>query len=253
MNKNMNTQIDMMTHLVAGYPTFNASLDLARTLASAGADILEIQIPFSEPVADGPTIVEACHIALKNGFTVGDIFDFCKQTSRFGVPIVVMSYANPIMSIGIDAFCARIAQSGAHGLIVPDLPFDSEEGVELCEATKRYGLSLIQVISPSMNLARLKGALAASSGMIYCTTRRGTTGDKVTFSEDLRKIVKEARKHSGLRIALGFGIASKGDVRSVAKIADIAVVGSAIIRAYNDAAPDRKSETVSRYMAALVH
>ncbi|MDB5259151.1 MAG: Tryptophan synthase alpha chain [Candidatus Taylorbacteria bacterium] len=226
-------QIEIMAHLVAGYPDTGASLRLAETFAASGANILEIQMPFSEPVADGPTIVEACHVALKNGFRSKEIFAFCHKVSKFGVPIVIMSYSNPIMSIGIDSFCRQAVAAGVSGLIVPDLPFDSKEGEELLACSKKYGLNLIQVVSPSMSGDRLKRSIACSQGMIYCTTKRGTTGGQTSISADLKKVIEAIRKQSDIKIALGFGISSRKDVEAVAGLADIAVVGSALLRAFS--------------------
>lgn len=232
-------KIRVMAHLVAGYPNLEDSLRLAETLADSGAAILEIQIPFSEPVADGQTIVEACHIALERGFKTKDIFGFCGkvagyiQSKGLDIPIVVMSYANPILSIGIESFCAELKKVGVSGLIVPDLPFDSKEGEELRVSAEKHGLDLIQVVSVSMSLDRLKKAATLSSGMIYCTTKRGTTGGTVLITEELKEIVSAIRKVSDIDIALGFGISSKEEVEAVGELADVAVIGSAILRKFN--------------------
>ena len=239
-----------MTHLVAGYPTFKDSLTLARVLARH-ASFLEIQIPFSEPVADGPTIVEACHTSLQNGFKVDQIFKFCKTISRQSVPILVMSYANPIYKMGIQTFCRKIKAAGVEGLIVPDLPFDSEEGKALRRHARENGLSLIQVVSPSMGAGRLETAIKISDSMIYCTTKRGTTGGRVSMSEDLIKVVRQIRKLSHLSIALGFRISSKRDHARITKLADVVVFGSAIIREFKSASPSIRLKKVSRFLEQL--
>lgn len=251
MEKIKPIEIKIMAHLVAGYPNTNASFKLAETLASSGADILEIQIPFSEPAADGPTIVEACHVSLKNGFRTKDIFDFCGRVSKLGVPIVIMSYANPIMSIGIERFCRQAGKTGVSGLIVPDLPFDSEEGEKLLACSKKYGMNLIQVVSPSMSEDRLRRSIDCSQGMIYCTTKRGTTGGQTSISADLKKVVRAIRKQSDIKVAIGFGISSREDVEAVARLADIAVVGSALLRAFNQNGQEAVSKVLKNMKPSI--
>lgn len=203
----------LMTHLVAGYPDFQASLKLAQTFIKAGAGILEIQIPFSDPIADGPTIVTACHTALKNGSGYQMALNLCKVLSKqTDVSLAIMTYANIPYQIGFDKFCEAIKKRGVTNLIVPDLPFDSEDSKQLQVICKKQNINLIQVVSPGIEQKRLQEIIKCSRGFIYCTTSRGTTGGKIHASKELYKLLKTIKKYTDLPIAVGFGFSSKADI-----------------------------------------
>ncbi len=224
----------LMTHLVAGYPTIDISLKLAKTFITAGTDILEIQIPFSDPVADGPAIIAACHTALKQGSGYAMALEICREISgQTSVALVVMTYANIPFRIGFDTFCKTIKKYGATGLIVPDLPFDSQDGRALQLACKKHHVDLIQVVSPGIKENRLKQIIACSKGFIYCTTSRGITGRKMHVSKDLVDLLKKIKKHTDLPVAVGFGFSNKKDIIPLKKYADIFVFGSVFVRLLN--------------------
>lgn len=223
----------LMTHLVAGYPDPKTSLKLALTLIKAGADILEVQIPFSDPVADGPAIVAACHTALKSGSGYQMALNLCqtisKQTSK---TLVIMTYANIPFQIGFDRFCKAVKKADVSGLIVPDLPFDSQEGRELQLVCSKNGLNLIQVISPGIKKERLLEVIECATGFIYCTTSKGTTGRKISASKELFALLRTLKKHTKLPVAVGFGFSSGKDIQPLKNEAEIFVVGSAFIKLY---------------------
>jgi tryptophan synthase alpha subunit len=242
-----NSRKFLMAHLVAGFPDKKTALQLAKNLINAGADILEIQIPFSDPIADGVTIVEACHLALKNGSGYKMALQLCNALSKqTKIPLVIMSYANVPYQIGFVKFCKAIKKAGASALIVPDLPFDSEEGQKLFAICVKEKINLIEVVSPGISLQRLQKIISHARGFIYCTTKRGTTGQSGNMSAS-RKIVKSERaapkelfamlaaikKYSNLPVAVGFGIASAADIKFLKNRADIFVVGSAFIKMFS--------------------
>lgn len=223
----------LMTHLVAGYPDFQSSLKLAQTFIKSGAGILEIQIPFSDPIADGPTIATACHIALKNGSGYQMTLDLCKILSKqTNTPLVIMTYANIPYQIGFDKFCKTIKKSGASSLIVPDLPFDSEDGRQLQSVCQKQNINLIQVVSPGIEQKRLYEIIKYSQGFIYCTSSRGTTGGKIHVSKELYVLLKTIKKFTNLSVAIGFGFSNATDILPLKKYADIFVIGSAFIKLF---------------------
>ncbi len=215
----------LMSHMIAGYPSFAASENIARALIEGGSDIIELQIPFSDPMADGPAIVSACEIALKNGASVKKTLALAKKIARFGKPVFLMSYLNPVFQYGIPRFVHVAAQAGVSGLIIPDCPLDSEEGVELLTECINRDLILTPVVSPGVPSSRLKAIIETRSTLVYCTTRRGITGSGSAATE-LPDFVATLRSLFSGKIALGFGIKSTHDITSRKNLADVFVVGS---------------------------
>lgn len=220
-----------MAHMIAGYPTIPESLNVAKALVKGGADIIEVQIPFSDPMADGPTIAVACEDALKKGATVEKALGVLKKVSKFGRPVVVMSYINPIYRYGISKFIATIAKNGASGIIVPDCPFDTQEGWELIASCKASDIALIPVVSPGVPQERLATLAKDGSGFWYCTSRQGITGATSMFSSVLPRFVNLLRNTSDLPVAVGFGVKSRADFRKLSKFADIVIAGSVFVAA----------------------
>ena len=219
-----------MAHMIAGYPTTETSKKIAAALARGAADIIELQIPFSDPMADGPTIVAACDEALRQDMTVARSLAILRAISKHGVPIAVMSYTNPVFHFGIPKFVKAIASAGASALIIPDCPFDTEEGMALLAACKQYGIYLIPVVSPGIPKERLFALSKDSAGFVYCTSRRGTTGTHGAFTNDLFRFVAELKTIFKLPIAVGFGVATRADVRALAPSADIVIAGSVFVK-----------------------
>ncbi len=231
-----------MAHMIAGYPTILESVQVAKALVKGGADIIEVQIPFSDPMADGPTIAVSCEEALKKGATVAKALEVVKKVAKFPapprlrrtsgkIPVVVMTYMNPIYRMGIPKFIETISKAGAMGLIVPDCPFDTHEGWSLLATCKAAGISLIPVVSPGVPKERLKTLAKDATGFWYCTTRQGITGATSVFASALPGFIKTLRSISKLPVAVGFGVKSRKDVKNLSKIADIVIAGSVFVSA----------------------
>lgn len=218
-----------MAHMIAGYPTMKESEKVAGALAKGGADIIELQIPFSDPMADGPTIALACDEALKKGATVAGSLALLKKVSALGKPVAVMSYVNIPFRYGIAKFVQTIRESGASALIVPDCPFDSDEGSALLSACKEHDVFFVPVVSPGVPRERLEALSRDSKGFVYCTSRQGITGATGKFAQDLFDFVKELKEIFKLPIAVGFGVKSREDVAMLAQHADIVIAGSVFV------------------------
>lgn len=238
-----------MAHMIAGFPTMKESLEVAKALVNDGADIIEVQIPFSDPMADGPTIAIASEDALKKGATVEKAIGVVEKVSKLGKPVVVMSYINPVFRYGIEKFVKRIAHVGASGIIVPDCPFDTKEGWELIASCQSAGIALIPVVSPGVPQERLTTLAQSGSGFWYCTTRQGITGATSMFSSVLPRFVNLLRNTSDLPIAVGFGVKTRNDVKKLSKFADIVIAGSVFV----ETARKRKSSLISKIVKELTH
>jgi tryptophan synthase alpha chain len=223
----------LMTHIVMGYPSFDACHDMIDQMVAAGVDLMELQIPFSEPMADGPVILRANQKALENGATVAECMAFAKDmAARYPIPFLFMTYANIPFRFGMEAFAKATADMGLHGAIVPDLPI--EESADYLQAMNQSGISPIQMFSPLTPDDRMAKIAAVSSGFIYCLARKGVTGADTQFSDDLTAYLARCRRASSVPIAVGFGIKDKADMMYLQEKADIAVIGSQTIRVAED-------------------
>ena len=222
-------EILLMTHIVLGYPTFEDSFKIIEAMVKAGVDLMELQIPFSEPIADGPVILHANQKALSSGSTVQKCIDFAQNVANaFDIPFLLMSYYNILFKYGVDRFAGAMSESGLQGAIVPDLP--PEEGEEYLKAMGKYNLAPIFIFSPTTPDERMKYLASFGKGFIYCVARKGVTGVDTDFSKQLGKYLDRCRKVTDLPLALGFGVKEKKDVDFLKGKADIAVVGSQTIR-----------------------
>jgi len=223
------TGIQLMTHVVAGYPSLEVNEELIRLMARCGVKLIEIQIPFTDPLADGPTIMRANQAALDAGVTPDHCFDLCARLSReLDVAFMFMTYANIPFAMGLGNFLDRAAASGASGLILPDLPWDEADG-DYAEEARRHGLHPVMVISPDTPEARLQSILKRASGLLYTTLKVGITGAGATMDQAGVDYVRNLKAKAGLPIAAGFGISSPEHVRMLSGLADAAVIGSHII------------------------
>jgi tryptophan synthase alpha chain len=222
----------LMAHIVAGYPNLKMSENIALALVRGGANFLEIQIPFSDPVADGPLLARANEIALKNGMRVTQVFQLAKKISQqVTIPLFLMGYFNVVFKFGIEKFCQQAKDAGVSGFIFPDAPFDEAQQEGFLAACKKFDLAPIQVVSELTPISRLAQIGKISQGLIYCISRLGTTGIGLQFSQNLQKFLQRVRKFSDLPLAVGFGIATKKDVATATQgSAEIAIVGSAIMK-----------------------
>ena len=219
----------LMTHIVLGYPSFGDGLRIIETMVDAGVDLMELQIPFSEPSADGPVIARANQEALKGGVTVKDCFKFAKKVTRtFDIPFLIMSYYNVIFRFGVKNFVTAISNCGLRGAIIPDLP--SEEGREYLDAMFAHDIAPILIFSPTTSFDRMGYIDSFAKGFIYCVARKGVTGENTNFSEELAAFLTRCREATPLPLALGFGVKEKAHIDFLRGKADIAVIGSQTIR-----------------------
>lgn len=219
----------LMPFLMAGDPDRATSLAMLRGLPAAGADLIEIGMPFSDPMADGPTVQLAGQRALRAGTTTTSILAMLRDF-RAGddtTPVVLMGYLNPVLSYGAERFCQDAAAAGADGVIMVDMP--PEESQELAPYAAAAGLDLIRLIAPTTDDARLPGVLRAASGFIYYVAITGITGTASATGDELARAIPRLRQHTALPIAIGFGVRTPAQAAEAARVADGAVVASALI------------------------
>jgi len=219
----------LITFITAGDPTYSVSLDLMRALPKAGADLIELGMPFSDPMADGPAIQASSLRALNKGMTLRRTLDMVAEFRRgdLETPVVLMGYFNPIYRYGVEAFLEDAGRAGVDGLIIVDLP--PEEDAELCQPAIQAGMNFIRLATPTTDDKRLPAVLANTSGFVYYVSIAGITGTRSASQEAVDAAVQRLKAHTGLPVAVGFGIKSPEQVSAVTRTADAAVVGSAIV------------------------
>jgi tryptophan synthase alpha chain len=224
--------IKLMAHSVCGYPDGPASERILAALAASGADLIEAQLPFSDPSADGPSIVEANHAALRSGsHSLSCLESLERLRSKTEAPILVMTYLNPVLAFGVDALIERMAASGLDGLIIPDYP-DDEEELGLAEKCAAAGLALVPLIAPSTSLERAASLAARSaSPFLYAVLRLGVTGRKTELDPSSLERLAALRSLTGKLVAAGFGLRERAQVEALGRGADCAIVGSALVDA----------------------
>jgi tryptophan synthase alpha chain len=220
-----------MPYHAMGYPDRAQTLEIIRTLGETGAELFEIGIPHSDPLADGPTIQTATYTALTQGTTVADCLAMVRELRAAGMtqPFCAMTYYNPLFAYGMEAFVADARTAGIDGLIVPDLP--PEEAEELEAACRRAGLATIYLLAPTSTDARIRFVAAHSTGFIYLVSVTGITGARTDLPPDLADFVARVRKVTTLPLAVGFGIGTGEQASAVARLADGVIVGSALVKA----------------------
>jgi tryptophan synthase alpha chain len=238
----------LMPYLMGGFPDIGASRKIGIASAEAGADLLELGIPFSDPLADGPVIHAAGTHALRAGVTPGDVLGVC-ETLAERIPVVLMVYANLALARGAEAFVERAAGAGAAGLIVPDLPHD--EAAELRAACDARGLALVPLVAPTTTPERLRQVGEDARGFVYTVSLTGTTGERDELPPELEGTVERVRAATTLPVAVGFGIARPEQARQVAEVADGVIVGSRLVRAAGEGGPDAVRAAVAELADAL--
>ena len=218
----------LVCFLTCGDPDMPTTVDLVKTIVEAGADIVELGVPFSDPLADGPSIQASSFRALQAGATVPKVLDCVREIRReCDAPLVLMTYYNPIQKYGLARFATDAARAGADGVITTDLP--PEESGEWKPAADAAGLATIQLVAPTSTKERIKQAANMASGFIYCVSRTGVTGARDDIPTELRELVSTIKSISDLPVVVGFGISRAEHVRKVNEFADGAVVGSALV------------------------
>jgi tryptophan synthase alpha chain len=247
----------LIPYFMCGYPSAAQSIELVLAAAEGGADIIELGMPFSDPLADGATIQHAGHIALERGMTIYGCMEIARQVSaRSVVPLLLMGYYNPVLTYGIERFCQTATASGVCGLIIPDLP--PEEAPPLQQAARQYGLSLIFLVSPTTPNERItriaQAAANGPGGFLYCVSLNGVTGSRTTLPTQLRGFIQRVRgymKDSRLPLAVGFGLSTPEHIAEVTSYADGAVVGSALVQLIDQHEEGEQVEAVKRYIELL--
>ncbi len=219
----------LVTYIVGGDPDIAASQEILNSLPDAGADIIELGIPFTDPMADGPVIQAAALRALASGMTVKKLFGMVEtfRAKNSTTPIVLMGYFNSVFSYGAEKFCTDAKAAGVDGLLIVDLP--SEEEDELCIPCRNNGLDFIRLATPTTDIKRLPNVLKNASGFLYYVAVAGITGSSSASAEKLKPALDEIRKYTKLPICVGFGIKTADDAKKMAEICDGVVVGSALI------------------------
>lgn len=225
----------LMPYFTLGYPTSDLSLQIVAAIAAAGADLIELGIPFSDPLADGPTIQRSTQVALENGMSVRSCLELVLRLRHHGVtqPLLLMGYYNPIIAYGVPGFVAAAAEAGADGFIIPDLP--PEEAGEMESLCRDYQLALVHMLAPTSTPGRIRTVANRSSGFVYLVSLTGVTGARRELAADLEAFVTRVKQVAGLPVAVGFGISTPEQARAVGGIADGVIVGSALINAVNQA------------------
>ncbi len=222
----------LMPYAVGGYPDPETCLEILRTYAAYGADIIELGIPFSDPLADGPVIQAASQVALRQGIRPVQVLDLAGRAAGEGARIVLLSYLNTILALGADEFFRRCRTQGVLGVVVPDLPV--EEAGELQALAGTWEVDVILLAAPTSTDARLARIAAAASGFIYCVSTTGVTGARASLRADLPEFVARIRRHTDLPLAVGFGVSTVEQAASVATYADGVIIGSALVEMVGD-------------------
>lgn len=240
----------LVTYVTAGDPDLDRSTAVVLAIAEAGADVIEIGVPFSDPIADGPVIQRASERALAAGASLTSALDLVAEVRRtIETPIVLFTYVNPVVRMGTDRFVARAVQAGVDGVLLLDLPL--EEAGPMHEALEAAGLDTILLISPTTTPARLATAAAMGRGFLYAISRLGVTGVRDSVAGTARPVVEQIRAVTDLPVALGFGISRPEHVRETCTYADAAVVGSALVQVIADAAHGDEARAAGAFVRWL--
>jgi tryptophan synthase alpha chain len=240
----------LVAYITCGDPSLEVSRDVALAAIAAGAEVVELGVPFSDPVADGPVIQRASERALRQGTNLDSVLQITREIrEQSHAGLIIFSYMNPILQFGIDRFCASVAAAGADGSLVTDLPV--EEAGDYLRAMKARRLAPIFLAAPTSTEERLKQIVRHSRGFIYAISRTGITGTRQEVAEDARSLVERLRALTHLPIAVGFGISSAEHFNEVGTFADAAVIGSAIVQTV-EANPGREASAVSEFLSSIM-
>ena len=237
-----------MPYLMGGHPDIEISRACMEAAADSGADLIELGVPFSDPLADGPVIHAAGTEALAAGATPDAVFGVCESVAD-RLPVVLMVYANIVINAGIDEYPRRAAAAGAAGLIVPDLPHD--ESAELARSCRAAGIALVPLVAPTTPEARMAEIGRDARGFVYAVSLTGTTGERQELPAELHAMVDRVRAATTTPVAVGFGISTPAQASDVADLADGVIVGSRVVRAAGEGGPAAVGEVVAELAAAL--
>ncbi|HEY1993575.1 MAG TPA: tryptophan synthase subunit alpha [Edaphobacter sp.] len=241
----------LVIYLTAGDPDLATTRDIALAAIDNGADVIELGVPFSDPLADGPVIQRASERAVARGTRLTDVLGLAKElrTARPLAGVVLFSYLNPVVRMGMKTFCARAAEAGADGVLLTDMIV--EEAGEYLEAMRDHALAPVFLAAPTSPDARLKAIAGASQGFVYAISRVGITGTQQKVAGDAAELVGRLREFTSLPVAVGFGISNAEHVKAVGEFADAAVVGSALVALIEKTPPTEAATAVGRFIAGL--
>ena len=223
----------LVGYLPVGFPNVQGSIDAMVAMVEAGVDIVEIGVPYTDPLMDGPVIANAADVALQNGARLKDVFTAVRAVADAGAPALVMTYWNPVLRYGVDRFADDLAKAGGAGLITPDLIPD--EGAEWMAAAERNDLDHVFLVAPSSTPQRLRSTTSACSGFVYAASTMGVTGTRTSVGDAAEVLVTRTRLITDLPICVGLGVSTGDQAAQVAAFADGVIVGSALVRALTDA------------------
>ncbi|MCG0278004.1 MAG: tryptophan synthase subunit alpha [Thermanaeromonas sp.] len=240
----------LIVYLCAGDPSLEATFEAVCALTRAGADIVELGVPFSDPLADGPVIQAASQRALDQGTTLGQVLKLTHDLRKIlDIPLVLMSYYNPLLRYGLASFVRELAEAGGDGVIVPDLPH--EEAGPLRDHLDERGLALVPLVAPTTPVGRLQEIARQASGFIYCVSLTGVTGPRDELPPDLAGYLSRVRRVTSLPLAIGFGISTPEQARRIASLADGIIVGSAVVETLAEQGIDKAVNLVQALRKAL--
>jgi len=225
-------------YLPAGFPSYDGALDGLRALVDGGVDLIELGLPYSDPVIDGVTIQAATEQALRNGTRIADVLRTAEMAAAMGVPVIVMTYWNPVLAYGVDRFATDLKSAGATGLITPDLiPDEAGDWLDVADAKE---LDRVFLVAPSSTPARIASTVAACRGWVYAASTMGVTGARAQTSSAAPELVKRVREATSMPVGVGLGVSNRDQAAEVASYADGVIVGSALVRCLLEA-PDAKA------------
>ncbi len=237
--------------LTAGFPSIDSTLPILFALEESGADLVELGIPFSDPIADGPTIQQSSDVAIHNGVTIDLIFGLVEQArSRSSIPIVLMGYANPIYAYGLTKFLDTCARKGVDGVIIPDIPL--EEGEEFRKSAAERNIAAVQLATPTSDPDRIRRIDDASTGFLYCVSVTGVTGGRSNLRERAGEYIQSLRGSVRKNpVLVGFGIATPDDARFMGSVADGIIIGSALLDTISRSSPDGRIAAVRTFAQSM--
>lgn len=240
----------LITYITAGDPNLATTKDLVVAIAQAGADLIELGIPYSDPVADGPVIQQASIRSLANGTTLERIFNTVSLIRlETQVPLILMTYVNPILQYGIERFMIKAMEVGIDGLIIPDLPLEEMDIIR--PAVLEHGLCLIPLVAPTSTPERIQQADKLGQGFIYCVSLTGVTGVRNTVSNDISEFMGQVKQNSRLPLAIGFGISGPEQASQMAALSDAVIVGSAIVKLVEESSVEERITKVTAFVRQL--
>jgi tryptophan synthase alpha chain len=251
-NMRASGNVGVIPYVTIGFPTLEDTFAIVPALEKAGAIVIELGVPYSDPLGDGPTIQAASHRALQSGMTTAKCIDAAKRIRESGVtvPLLFMGYYNPVLNYGIERYAKDCAAAGVDGFIIPDLPVNEAEPFQ--KAARAEGLALVPLLAPTSTEERIATGAASADGFVYCVSVAGVTGARTALPETLPEFVSRIRANTELPIAVGFGVTERSHVEAIGKVADAAVVGSALINVIESAPAGERASRAGAFVASLV-